>query len=1054
MNKNVFLKSILRQQLRSLLLFALIGIAAFAFVLRAVEYIVIQRHINEVGRNYRAVGFLRAQGNTENIYQGAQILSESRFMGFEDRRRRFEGILQDSFSPDVAGMPQHIPPEDVRLYSAVYFYGRVDQIYWGHVEEHGQAWIVVYVTEVVAGPPHHITQGWQAMYFNVDSPPADDMSFVDEKEEGETYLFKGHFYRTAGMPSPGSWHDNLVIQPIPSPEQMQAEIERINRDSRTITLQTTRDMALLADVQGRSSPMGLLRGRVLNYNDYVNANPVAVIHIMYAHLFWLDIGDSLTVRVYHNQFVHSTQPSTWTMGEVGLIDSRNELIIASTPDDSGYTEIELEIVGIYNSSFRTDNTHGFGVIYVPDSIIPSDIYVEMPEENYLPALWYSFVLNNTRQEQAFFTEYRERLEPYGITLHMFRSGAEVFWAAADSILLMTAFNAFVFSFVVLLVLALVSYVFVKQRRKEFAIARSLGISVRKILLQICLSFFIIGFPAAAIGSGAAWFFAMEEATQVLEPFAENFSPLSPMNLLRVDIVGEAIFEAAQPEFSYWIMVFLMSGFFLFILVMILLSVFTHIRRPVLEQLQGQSAVNTGRGAKAHFDEAVPDYDGNASTVGLTAFDAKPQSGARFASALGWIFAHIVRSPGKTILTVGVTLIFIIALGWLQESISRTEDNIDYLYDNTVVHVELDNRGGQFTAYERLGMIYNSGYFDIFSPEASHNLAFILPSPENWQEQIGFDSTIRIQYNIWMGVFDIVIGISDIDDFIAEHSRIMIGDEVLGLQMEFIQDFDKEGFVYDDDTLTQVIPVILSQHAAERWDMAIGDMVYFGYTRVAMALANWYIVPAKVVGIHNQHIHLHGFEHGAIVPVGVIENMLGPMTQYHALRLTLDSAFNREIDDARYTLEHYMVHHRGALARMFPMDVLFFDEELRNMVGAMSQILVLLELLYPVALVLAIVIGTAVFALLMLQAAQNAAIMRVLGASKFRTCVTMCTEQFIVCMSGLILGLGALLLLSWGAGFVALFAVAGIYLAGAMAGSIVGALIITAKAPIDLLQVRE
>jgi len=154
------------------------------------------------------------------------------------------------------------------------------------------------------------------------------------------------------------------------------------------------------------------------------------------------------------------------------------------------------------------------------------------------------------------------------------------------------------------------------------------------------------------------------------------------------------------------------------------------------------------------------------------------------------------------------------------------------------------------------------------------------------------------------------------------------------------------------------------------------------------------------------------------------------------------------------LDYYLVQHRGWTPWDAPLQLLFFDEELRNMVGAMSQILLLLELLYPIALALAIIIGAAVALLLMLQMEQNAAIARVLGASKFKTCVMLCTEQIIVCTWGLIIGLAALTIISWGFGLVALVTVAGIYMASVIVGAVVGAVIITARAPIDLLQVRE
>ena len=1061
MIKNVFIKSILRQPVRSLLLFTLIGIAAFAFVLRTVEYIAIHRHIHQVGRNYRAIGFVRGQTDNEDITQAANLLAQSPFMGYEDRRRRFEGLLQDTYSPDVAGMPHDLPPEERRVYSAAYFYADLSSVNrdW---EDYGYIQLNVRVREVIAASPNHVNQGQQLVLW-YDFLPGDDTSLVDNLILGERHFFKGHFYRlNFGSPVVGRTQDHLFLQPIPEAHIMQAEIERIQRETRTVMLQTTTDMTMLPDLQGRRTPMSIQRGgRLIDRNDYLAANPVAVIHQNFAWMRDIRVGDTITVRVYQSQFIERTFPSTWETSD-GVIAARTELIVAATPGATEYIDIELEVVGMYNSFFRTDRTFGYGIIYIPDSVIPPGFYVATPEylpEDYLPDTWYGFVLNSTRDEQAFFVEYRDIMAAYGLTLHMFRSGADVFWTAADSILLMTAFNALVFGFVVVLILSLVSFLYAKQRQREFAIARSLGVSVKKIILQICISVFIIGLPAAIIGSGVAWHFALEEAANVLEPFQENLSPDVP-HPFRFDFVSAAIEEAAQLDFSPVWLALLTGVVFIFILALILLNVYIHLRRPVLQQLQGRAATNTWGKSANVLDEEVPDYTTNASSIGLPKFDARPKPGASFAHALGWIFAHIRRSPVKTALAIAIALFFVIALGWLQESILRAEDNIDYLYDNTVVHVELETHGMQFTAFERLMMIEDRGYFETIAAEATYHMTFVIPKdahgnpPEDWQEIIGFMPDVHTNNNIWAGVFDFIIGTSCLDAFITQHSTILMGDATMGLAVDLVEGFDTAAFAYDDPTLATIIPIVISQSTAYERGISLGETVYFAYNRLPAALSPWHFAQAKVVGIHNHHIHISGFEHGMIVSTSVVEYILGAMTIYFDLRLTVDTAFNRQLDSARYVLDYYLVQHRGWTPWDAPLQLLFFDEELRNMVGAMSQILLLLELLYPIALALAIIIGAAVALLLMLQMEQNAAIARVLGASKFKTCVMLCTEQIIVCTWGLIIGLAALTIISWGFGLVALVTVAGIYMASVIVGAVVGAVIITARAPIDLLQVRE
>jgi hypothetical protein len=62
MLKNPFFKFVLRRPLRNLVLFLLIGAAAFAFVLRTTEFMVVRDGIYEAAGFYRSIGFLRVPG--------------------------------------------------------------------------------------------------------------------------------------------------------------------------------------------------------------------------------------------------------------------------------------------------------------------------------------------------------------------------------------------------------------------------------------------------------------------------------------------------------------------------------------------------------------------------------------------------------------------------------------------------------------------------------------------------------------------------------------------------------------------------------------------------------------------------------------------------------------------------------------------------------------------------------------------------------------------------------------------------------------------------------
>ena len=73
MRKNIILKSMFRQPLRTGLLAILIGLASFAFFFRTIEYMVVREQVAELGAMYRAIGFLR----TDNFWDDVSTAAES-----------------------------------------------------------------------------------------------------------------------------------------------------------------------------------------------------------------------------------------------------------------------------------------------------------------------------------------------------------------------------------------------------------------------------------------------------------------------------------------------------------------------------------------------------------------------------------------------------------------------------------------------------------------------------------------------------------------------------------------------------------------------------------------------------------------------------------------------------------------------------------------------------------------------------------------------------------------------------------------------------------------
>lgn len=118
---------------------------------------------------------------------------------------------------------------------------------------------------------------------------------------------------------------------------------------------------------------------------------------------------------------------------------------------------------------------------------------------------------------------------------------------------------------------------------------------------------------------------------------------------------------------------------------------------------------------------------------------------------------------------------------------------------------------------------------------------------------------------------------------------------------------------------------------------------------------------------------------------------------------------------------------------------------------------LIELLYPIAFAVAILLGGVLPGIIILQSAKEAALLRVLGTTKRRTRVMLTLEQIMLCALGLALAVAALV----GSNGRALYDVAGLlmlYLAAhfvfCVSASTAASVSVTKRKVLELLQVKE
>ena len=444
---------------------------------------------------------------------------------------------------------------------------------------------------------------------------------------------------------------------------------------------------------------------------------------------------------------------------------------------------------------------------------------------------------------------------------------------------------------------------------------------------------------------------------------------------------------------------------------------------------------------------------------------------------GFAIRQIMRRPLKSVLAAIVAAASVAALSYMQESIAHSQSEIDRLYDTTAVagtiRPQVYNhpvRGiGDLIRPEALDALVESKIAADLYREVGHGWAFLVPAesdgslPEDWDAIAGYNKNAASPVSS-VNSTNPIIAFSDMDMFLAEQSERRTGTGS-GLEIGFAQGFDGASFMaYGDGA----IPVIISEEIMQERGLALGDNAYMlfaildtlgsmegaGGTRVR---GGWRHEPVVVAGTHNGNVevivtHYPSTQNAILMPAAAAERLLGSDIGYNILKFHVDTALNRELPAVREELQMIASGLMLRAAWGGQLALSLHDEELRTVVGAVEQSLSLTRVLYPFAVSLSVIVGIALSFLMMLQNAKNAAIMRILGARKRRTQMVLCAEQLIVCVAGLAIALLATSIIGWG---IAAPAVpAGLYLAGAAAGSATGAMLITNRPPLELLQVKE
>jgi len=1139
---NIFFKSVLRQPARTILLAALMAVAAFAFVARVTEFAIVNDEINRIEDYHNAIVMLSAITpqditNDQDVTDAMQIIVDSPLVAYDDPRVFVQGIMHgvtnvtsnfgglgsSYFVPsyegaDIVTMDNYflgtarMAPRLISGMNRIQVEVNVDQLIVGcpqtirdteatFISASGQEavlntrlwlWLAITPEEAVlfaAGewnPFEGVRHGEQYLFrvqpaLNVGGMGSQRDFFIRPLMGGDDGLRQNPFSiigTTAATIHPNfsdNREDMMFFAPASQADEILALIDEevsLTRDNiSSMMVIGTRNMETVPRFQNRL--LGRLQsGRWLTLEDYENANPVAVLPIQMATRRGVGLGDTLTLTLRDNprpNWIDVDTVNRWNVGIEGWWAPMPQGWWATTERSNNWRnyptyEITVEVVGLYFNT-PSGQQHNFlsTEMYVPLSIIPDGFgWDDSPQLTTM----YSFVLNSPRDTDSFIAAHSTELEQLGFGATFLPNEFATFAAAADPIRDSILLNMLIFAFVSVLILAMVVFLYLKQWRKALAVSRALGSPANSALKNLFTPVFAIWTPAILVGAGAAWFFAIVQANNTLYGLAQALGEeagvftRSPLEL--------AVFAAAMLLLTF-------GG--------LVIAGFSIAKKPVLVQLQGgvQKKSRPQNNQKVESGTVPVNF-----VVGNMKMDLSPlptQKSRAKASHLRFVKKHILRSPFKSILTSIVAMFFVVSLVWLNYTIDFTEQEIDRLWNTTVVNGEVirnldddQNMNEMATIYANapitqtvvdsflatgfVGDMYLEALwqFSVMRSQSYFDNDFVHPLTG-----VNFTTMTQVITAV-MNSMDVFMGISNFDDFVRENSR-NTNDDAMGILGEDIEITFASGLGADDFVFggaDAVVPVIVHTRFLERFGYNVGDYLMVDYPEIrTQIIASYNYGP-------NRSVNRFGERNIVILPLEALQyhtadswyfsedgwGLTAGLT-YMTMQMNMNTARNRELETLPSQVGTTLARNDlGGQIGVLPLELVMNDQQLRDVISAMQQNLDLLRILYPIAIGVAALLSFGLALLIMLQNAKNAAIMRVLGKPRSTSQLVLSGEQIIVCLVGVLAGIVTLLIMSVSVFALTPLLLAAMYFIGSGIGSFIGAIIISSKTPLEMLQVKE
>ena len=992
MKNSVFWKAALRQPVRTLLLCVLLGLLAFASVSRGVEYLTVSGAIDRAENSYRAIGTLHSEENPDaDGTEAAALLRESGHVVTENYARSVPAMLDNCYNADTDGAFDVFTKPDgtkgVGVYDVLF-----SGVFLSSVQV-GEEWmLMVQADSVLMGFPEYIQPGDVVRVYAPHQPEGLDPN--------QRILLRVYYYglrNTSAALEDAEQYMNLASLPggqdflplddgeeidldAPNFQGIREQMQLLENQLRSVSLNGTADMSALPSTQPSAQQHYLSEGRWLNAEDTRKQNPVCVIPKILADARGIQVGDSLPVTC--------RKLPTGNLYGYSLPEADPEEVLQAETEP-----LSLTVVGIYDSaSSNAGHLTVYGnVIYVPETCLPEGYTMEEP---YLYANYYSFVLDSIRNQAEFTETYGPKLEEMGLTLEFVENGGQNFLLSVGPMQQSALTGALVFGGQFLLVTVCVAFLYLWQRRREFAILRALGVPRKKVVRSSLPPFLLPGCAGILLGGLAGWFWAEGQVSEIMAllPADGNLEPVknSPRQMA----------------------LFLLAGLVFLILAACLVAVLFS-RRPVLEQMQGGAAPKQ----KAALKEEAPAVLEGSSFAVLAETPCYPAKKGRKA-LLAMSVRMSWRSVARSLLTLLVAAAFLLALGMMDRAAVQSQSEIDRLYLTTPVELQILRQNSSST-------VGGGGYGD----------GFIRPKAVNAVLESGFvESAVLHAEADCPGIYQ-EDGETLIAPYAILHGWNMVPPEV---NITYGSGWSEESFPKEFE-YGEEIPVFLPaewrDQAGLRDRQTILLQDFNGRERKEAVIAVW---------------HDGGVGEGIFLPLSALQQLTRGDLAYSQADFQLAPEKNRELDTLRETLKPL---ENDGTAGLLSLRFQIWDDELRQSIKPLEQKLQIIRVLLPVTFAAAALIGAGLGVFFCFLHIKNAAILRVLGVSRKNTAWVLILSGMLAVLAGCLVGIVLATVLAPEGMGGSLLGTA-LYLAGSLMGWTAGAVLTTKRRPLELLQAKE